>query len=795
MPFIAAAVGAIATAFVAAQAAVAGLVFTITGSLATTVAIMTLANRALLAFALNAAVSLIAPKPKAGIRGDNQKPVTDPNTPRQGIIGEFATAGSLTTWQTWGTNNEYIILLFALADHKCHSLTGMWWNGAACTINGDGSIEESLRNGKYHLWVTFYDGSWTQSADSELVTQSAGRWTNNDRGRGVCYVKVKARFNSKVHDQGLNGLFSLLFKVKGAFLYDRRLDTTAGGSGSQRENDQTTWTWSDNAAVAVENVLRGLRVEDTTMTAGSRTTDVWFGCGLTSGDLPYAENVAAMNSCDEAVTLKAGGTEKRYRANGLVWGDQAPRDSVEGLLAAQAGRLLTGPGRWIIRPGVARSIERSFVDSSFRLDGPATYKDFTALGEVVNCVTGRFCDPAQQFKANPLPPRTNSTYEAADGGRKSEAWDFPFITSQTQGQRCLKIFLERHRRQKTARRTLAPENLDLEALDWIGWQSDRHVWDLDFEIEKVHARLGEDEFLQVVADLRETDASVYAWTAATDELDPSTATAINGGTITAAAVAGLTVTTTTTTATGEVKPGLLFDWTEVTDPTAWGVRVEYRKQGTTAALTKEVTIDPTTADVQQARVDEGVVGTATFEGRAAILYNPWIEPVFSSWVAAAAATTAAQSVPGDDTVTTAKLVAKASQLSATYFTGSTTIQTNSATTVREIGALTITTTDQPLEIGFSVVEQLSSGSAYEYYISVDSTITHDGTAVSGGPAMIVPLQTGTSNTTKQTQSFSAQIPGLTPGSHTFKLWVRNASGSSWTGFQRNLFVNELKKQL
>ena len=39
--------------------------------------------------------------------------------------------------------------------------------------------------------------------------------------------------------------------VRGAKLYDPRLDSTAGGSGPHRLNDASTWTWSENPALEI----------------------------------------------------------------------------------------------------------------------------------------------------------------------------------------------------------------------------------------------------------------------------------------------------------------------------------------------------------------------------------------------------------------------------------------------------------------------------------------------------------------------------------------------------------------
>jgi hypothetical protein len=510
------------------------------------------------------AMRALSPKPKSSAngawRGDNLQLQVSATIPRGGALGKCGVAGSLVTFQSWGTNNEYGIILIALADHKCEDLVGAWWNGKRVTFDaaaakangaaggtGDGAaVSEATIGGTPHLWITFYDGDWNQSADAQLISNSGGRWTSNDRGRGVCYVRIKAYTPSSMSStdfqtafpSGLSGLVSgWVWELKGYRPYDRREDGSAGGTGSQRYNDQTTLTYDNNCAVLTENLLRGFFVEDTVASVGSRKRDTFYGLGLDDADLPYAENVAAMNACDEAVTLRAGGTEPRYTANGVISCDQPCETVLQDLQGAMAGKIAFGPGRWLMLPGVPMTpVGSNLTDDDIRIDGPYSFKDHTPLGEATTAIFARFADPKQYYQATPLPPRINTTAEAAVG-RKGENLDLIYVTSQSQGQRCMNIYLNRAAMEKRATIALAPEQIVLEPGDWKTWASSRPWGTVTFEVVQPNLRLSDKDALMSVLDLREISDSVFAWTPATDELDYVSPTSNAGGSGTLPSVA------------------------------------------------------------------------------------------------------------------------------------------------------------------------------------------------------------------------------------------------------------------
>ena len=624
---------------VAAAVAFVASVFTVAN-------VVAFAVRALTFIALNYASQALQGKPKAGgWRGDSLQVSLDPNSPRTWLVGQTATAGSLVTFQTWGNKNEYIILIFALADHPCQALVGAWNNGVRVTINADGSVQEYYADGHHNCWVTFVNGSWNQAADSELIANSSGRWTTNDRGRGVTYVKVKARYNEKAFTSGLSTLFQFVWEVQGAALYDRRLDGTAGGTGTQRSNDASTWTYSTNAAVIVDNFLRGVSVEDTSTAVATRARDRFMGLSLTNTDLPAAENLAAANSCDETVSLKAGGTEARYRASGVIGADLDPATALSDLLAAEAGKLVTAPGRWFQLPGVTQTSLRTLTDDDFRIDGPLTYQQDFPLDELVNAVYGRFADPTNIYQGINLPPRLSPTDETTDGGRKPETLDLSRVSSSTQGQRIQEINRRRSRRQKRLQVAVGPEHIDLEAGDWITINSARFGWTLVFEVVQTITRLDDRDFFMVVLDLREIDSAIYSWTPATDELSALVASTLPSAVFTGSTATGVSIAATTITSGSSTNPALAVTLDAPVDPIAVGVSIEYRAQGLPAGapqtLTRYFDVNPAlyvTGNTLTITFADGVVGGFIYEARANIVTRPPRDPIWSTWAATAAAT-------------------------------------------------------------------------------------------------------------------------------------------------------------
>lgn len=551
----------------------------------------------------------------------------DPNDERDVILGRAATAGSLKYHHKYGPNgNDYIQLVYALADHECDGLEEIWVDGKKCTFGDDvtsgGTTGVKVTEFNNLMWVRFHSGALDQAADADLVAKGGTRWTSTERGAGVCYVRVTMLYSQSKFP---NGLPKLMFVVRGLKCYDIRKDTSAGGSGSHRWGTPSTYEWTDNPVILAYNWRRGVYVG----------TERLAGMSTVPAMMPYAVWGPAASVCDETVALKAGGTEKRYRAGGVVSTGTENREVIRDLLTAMAGAEIDTGGLLRPQPGVAQTSVMTVTDADLIADAEVEIIPKLPRNDLANAVFGACHDPAQAWESVALPPRISPDDEAADGGihlPKNYALDF--VASLTQGQRVMEIMRRRERHQRRVRCRLRSRFAALEAGDWITWTSARYGFEA-VKFEVLQATLNTD--LTVTVSLRETSATIYAWTPATDELDATQPQEVPAGGSTFATVDGVAlaaVTITGDSGSNVSTPGLTVSWTPVTDGSCVALRLEFRRVGDTVAIERRIE-DPASGTYTWV---EGVQGQSTYEARLLPVVLPVRPVTWSGWAAVPSAT-------------------------------------------------------------------------------------------------------------------------------------------------------------
>lgn len=602
------------------------LVPVIAGAIGITSAIGQAVVGAAVAVGLGLASRALAPKPAttaAAVQGAALSLQTDPNAPRQVILGRAATAGSLVYWQVSGPDNTVLDLVFALADHECEALDVVRVNGRVVTLTTPGGAYGGTRVEQYPdcMWIKFFSGAWGQAHDSDLASRSSGKWTASHRGRGVCYVRVTLVADAKKFPSGVP---SFLFTIKGAKLYDPRLDDTVGGVGAHRWGVESTYAYTDNPVVAWYNWQRGITV------GGQRVA----GMSLPAGAFDVANVMAEANVCDETVALKSGGSELRYRLSGVYPATMTHRDVLASIERAMAGKRADCGGRIKVLAGIARAPVMHVTDDDLLSAAEVEVIGRRSRAELVNAVFGAYRAPQEGYEFVPLPPRTSSADEAADGGiRLEQRHDLDSVAVPGQGQRVLEIIRRRGRYQETVAAGFRAKAAVLEAGDWITWTSERHGW-TDAAFEVVSATPGAD--LSPALVLQRTDASIYAWTAALDEIDVEDPTDLPSGAVLLGQVSGLAVQVITITgADGAARPGLQATWTAITDPTVIEIALEYRKVGDTVALERRA-LD---AAAGVATWVDGIQGGLAYQVRARPITSPERATVWSAWAETPVVTT------------------------------------------------------------------------------------------------------------------------------------------------------------
>ncbi|MEL7098296.1 MAG: phage tail protein [Pseudomonadota bacterium] len=594
-------------AFAAGAAAKSFLTTTFLGKLLSTVAVTALQYA-------------LAPKPTsrtAGIR--TSRTLTGGTTPASFILGTLmATSGQLVAppmshGSIPGHPNAYLNYVVEFGDIPGQQLVSVIIDGEPASLGTVADADYGLPiEGRFtdHAWVKYYDGSQT-AADPMLVdkygTAEERAWGSDRIGSGIPYAVFTFKFNREV----FNAFPTVRIESTGIPLYDPRKDSTAGGIGLHRWDDNSTWEPSDNPVVQIYNIMRGIDL------AGGH---IWGG-ETAAADMPLDVWWAAMNNCDVQRPIKQppgapAVSEAQYRSAFEVQVSDNPADVIQELLKACNGQMAEIGGVWKIRVGGPGLPLYFFDDGDIVEDDEARRDPFPSLSNVTNAVQASFPNPDQNWQTDDAPLRTRSDLEAADGGRRLTAsLNLPAVPYPRQVQHLQHSLIEEERRFGRHSLTLPPDAGALEPLDAVGFTSAEHGYDTKvFEVATTAS-----PYLSgnVSLGMRERDSADQVWTTELELPQPvGSVTAIPPGTL---GVQDWDLTgTILRDDTGARKgPGLVPSWSP-DQPDANGIRWEIRYTGTT-----DIIISGSTQDVARGfkLVTEGVVPNGSYEGRARFIAN------------------------------------------------------------------------------------------------------------------------------------------------------------------------------
>jgi hypothetical protein len=586
---------------------------------------------ALTTFALTTAASLglsllaksLAPKPKAGeqLSGIETQVQIGGDVARQIITGTCMARGHLVYHNSYGLNNEGYQRVFVLSDWvstpaglKSVVINGKKYAVALQSTVGPKSVFFVTGFGSKLIQIDFYDGTQT-AADADLVALAnpVGRWDANSILTGLTYAIVTLNY---VRDDPLyeNGIPEIGFEMMGARLYDWREDSTNGGSGPQRWEDVSTWEWTENPVVILYNYLRGFYLN------GERI----LGMGVPSYDIVHDTFSAAANACDEVV-VTTGDPEARYRCATILTAEEGVAHSatLEVLLSTFAGYLYDYAGFYVCQVGVAQSSVRTLTDADLVVGQGVTFAAKRSRSDLVNRLHGQFLDPAIDYQAQSYTAQISEAGVINDGNEElGRQLDLLSVSSRTQAERIARIRLREVRAQATASITVGFQHIDLQAGDWITWNSAR-FGNRTYRIVERNV----DPITRAVAlQLNEINAAVYSWTAADEGIAPSIPVRLEpGGRITTVSGFGINAVSILSADGNTEIPAIRFYWNTIEDETIEAVLIQYRRVATPTIVHQAIDRSPTDGSIT---VTDGVVNATDYEARATIVPNP---PRLTTW--------------------------------------------------------------------------------------------------------------------------------------------------------------------
>jgi hypothetical protein len=419
---------------------------------------------------------VLAPKPKAPrqssfdeVKGtlvnkdSNNNPIPVVYGKRQvGIIRTFV--------ESSGTDNQYLYVAGILCEgggSGIQSIEEIYVDDKLVTF--DGALTDGTLRGVSSSDTNFYKDSTSlisiqaffgldnQSASSLLDETTS--WTSNHKLSGIAYLALRFKWNQ----DAFNGMPEVRVTLKGKKIYDPRLDTTKGGSGSHRQDTPSTWAYSANSSLILLDYLRNTR----------------YGKGLPNDafETNYETFKTSANTCDTQVTpYTSASTINLFETNAVLDSEKKVIDNVRELLVPMRAIFNYTQGKYkIIIEGSGASqllLTKDNVVSEVKLQGESK-------SEKYNRVIGTFSNPEKDYQSDTVsyPPFSDSHLALADRHSTmltednetllEKSVDMIQVTSPYQAEEICENILKRSRNNLKAEVTVTAEALNLSIGDVV----------------------------------------------------------------------------------------------------------------------------------------------------------------------------------------------------------------------------------------------------------------------------------------------------------------------------------------
>jgi len=433
---------------------------------------------AIIQFVIVTAISyIIAPKPKAPRfnASDEIKGVTvskdSNNNPIPIVYGKRQVGLTRVFVESSGADNQYLYVAGVLCegggagitaidevyvDDKLVTFDGALTNG---TLRGVSSGDTNFyKGGESLISIQGFFGLDNQSASSLL--DETTNWTSDHKLSGLAYVALRFKWNQ----DAFNGLPEVRVTVRGKKIYDPRLDSTKGGSGSHRQDDATTWAYSANSSLVLLDYLRNSR----------------YGKGLPNDafETNYDSFKTSANTCDTQVTPYSGATSdiNLFETNAVIDSEKKVLENVRELLVPMRAIFNYTQGKYkVIIEGTGSSqllLTKDNVVSEVKLQGESK-------SEKYNRVIGTFTNPEKDYQSDTVsyPPFDDSALDPADQHATmlsddnntllERSFDMLQVTSPYQAEEICENILKRSRNNLKAEVTVTSEALNLSIGDIV----------------------------------------------------------------------------------------------------------------------------------------------------------------------------------------------------------------------------------------------------------------------------------------------------------------------------------------
>jgi len=433
---------------------------------------------AIIQFVITTAISyIISPKPKAPRQSSQDEAKgtlvnkDSNNNPIPVVYGKRQVGLTRVFVESSGADNQYLYVAGVLCEGGGAGITAIdevYVDDKLVTFDGsltDGTIRgvssgdtNYYKGGESLISIQSFFGLDNQSASSLL--DETTNWTSDHKLSGLAYVALRFKWNQ----DAFNGLPEVRITVRGKKIYDPRLDTTKGGSGSHRQDTASTWAYSANSSLVLLDYLRNSR----------------YGKGLPNDafETNYDTFKTSANTCDTQVTPYSGATAdiNLFETNAVIDSEKKVLENVRELLVPMRAIFNYTQGKYkIIIEGSGSSqllLTKDNVVSEVKLQGESK-------SEKYNRVIGTFTNPEKDYQSDTVsyPPFDDSALDPADQHATmlsddnntllERSFDMLQVTSPYQAEEICENILKRSRNNLKAEVTVTSEALNLSIGDIV----------------------------------------------------------------------------------------------------------------------------------------------------------------------------------------------------------------------------------------------------------------------------------------------------------------------------------------
>jgi hypothetical protein len=419
---------------------------------------------------------IIAPKPKAPRQSSQDEAKgtlvnkDSNNNPIPIVYGKRQVGLTRVFVESSGSDNQYLYVAGVLCEGGGSGITAIdevYVDDKLVTF--DGSLTDGTLRGVSSSDTNFYKGGESlisiqsffgldnQSASSLL--DETTNWTSNHKLSGLAYVALRFKYNQ----DAFSGLPEVRVTVRGKKIYDPRLDSTKGGSGSHREDTASTWAYSNNSSLVLLDYLRNSR----------------YGKGLSNDafETNYESFKTSANTCDtQVVPYTSASTINLFETNAVVDNEKKVLENVRELLVPMRAIFNYTQGKYkVIVEGSGSSqllLTKDNVVSEVKLQGESKSDKY-------NRVIGTFTNPEKDYQSDTVsyPPFDDSALDPADQHATmlsddnntllERSFDMLQVTSPYQAEEICENILKRSRNNLKAEVTVTSEALNLSIGDIV----------------------------------------------------------------------------------------------------------------------------------------------------------------------------------------------------------------------------------------------------------------------------------------------------------------------------------------